>query len=96
MLFDFLELPRITSITKNMAVREGSYVTLTCQVRGYPKPTISWYRHNQIIKQSGQLIVYVQLDSQGMYACKASNRYGSDQRVVNIAVKSGKGTPWYK
>ncbi|XP_020915020.1 uncharacterized protein LOC110252540 isoform X2 [Exaiptasia diaphana] len=81
-------LPRITHITKNMTVQEGSIVTLTCKARGHPKPTTTWYRHRNSMKQSENLSLNVGFDSQGMYVCKAVNRYGSDQRAVIITVKT--------
>ncbi|KXJ22439.1 Tyrosine kinase receptor Cad96Ca [Exaiptasia diaphana] len=82
------ELPRITHITKNITVNEGTLVKLTCRSLGHPKPTITWYRHSHSMKESENLSLNVGLDSQGMYVCKAVNRYGSDQREVIIAVKT--------
>lgn len=51
---------------EEVIMAEGQNVTLTCRVKGKPKPTVVWYKSNQllvsdrfVVEDSGNLFIIV-------------------------------------
>uniref|UniRef100_A0A3Q2CT39 Hemicentin-1 n=1 Tax=Cyprinodon variegatus TaxID=28743 RepID=A0A3Q2CT39_CYPVA len=71
-------------------------VTLECEVRGVPPPTITWYRrgeaimsgrHAQYVERGLRLkIPRVQASDAGQYTCKVNNLAGSAEKSFNLDV----------
>lgn len=76
----------------------GSWIELTCNVTGYPKPSVSWFREGvplntslprYVILPSGSLrILGVALSDSGIYSCEASNPLGNARHPVELSVQS--------
>ncbi|XP_001920501.5 hemicentin-1 [Danio rerio] len=85
-----------TEPTEQVAVVQGSSVTLTCEARGVPPPTLSWLKDGQPLSLHRNLL----LDGQetrfllsdvgpsdaGLYSCVASNQAGSSTKTFNLTV----------
>lgn len=85
-----------TELTEQVAVVQGSSVTLTCEARGVPPPTLSWLKDGQPLSLHRNLL----LDGQetrfllsdvgpsdgGLYSCVASNQAGSSTKTFNLTV----------
>ncbi|XP_056628956.1 hemicentin-1 isoform X2 [Triplophysa dalaica] len=85
-----------TEPTEQVAVVQGSSVTLTCEARGVPPPTLSWLKDGLPLSLHRNLL----LDGQetrfqlsdvgpsegGLYSCVASNQAGSSTKTFNLTV----------
>ncbi|XP_041856289.1 hemicentin-1 [Melanotaenia boesemani] len=81
---------------KPVTVVQGSLVTLTCEARGIPPPTLTWMKDGQPLSLHRNLL----LDGQetrlqlpdvapsdaGLYSCVASNQAGSSTQSFNLTV----------
>ncbi|KAM4616042.1 hemicentin-1 [Polymixia lowei] len=79
-----------------VTVVKGSLVTLTCEARGVPPPTLTWMKDGQPLSLHRNLL----LDGQetrlqlpdvaptdaGLYSCVASNQAGSSTKSFNLTV----------
>ncbi|XP_072244443.1 hemicentin-1 [Leuresthes tenuis] len=79
-----------------VTVVQGSLVTLTCEARGIPPPTLTWMKDGQPLSLHRNLL----LDGQetrlqlpdvapsdaGLYSCVASNQAGSSTKSFNLTV----------
>lgn len=71
-------------------------VTLECEGRGVPPPTVTWYRNGQDILSSRQTqyverghflkILHVQASDAGRYTCKAASVAGSTEKTYDLDV----------
>ncbi|XP_030601643.1 neurotrimin isoform X2 [Archocentrus centrarchus] len=82
--------PKITNLSRDVVVNEGSNITLMCQASGKPEPSISW----KLISSSGDLVSddeYLEIPSisrqrAGTYECTAVNDIDTDVQTVDITV----------
>ncbi|KAM9810462.1 hemicentin-1 [Neosynchiropus ocellatus] len=79
-----------------VTVVQGSLVTLTCEARGVPPPTLTWMKDGQPLSLHRNLL----LDGQetrlqlpdvapsdaGLYSCVASNQAGSSTKTFNLTI----------
>ena len=57
-----------------LSVNEGSSTTLECNVRGNPKPKVTWTREGKVIGHGPRLdLVNLNQSSGGRYTCTATN-----------------------
>ncbi|XP_059496002.1 limbic system-associated membrane protein-like [Stegostoma tigrinum] len=77
-------------------VTKGDEITLSCMSDGRPSPVLEWVNPsngNNIEIGPGFLrIPYITSEHQGIYICRATNQYGSDEKDVDIRVKGVKGS----
>lgn len=74
----------------------GTVVTLECEGRGVPPPTVTWYRNGQAILSGRQTqyaeqgrflkILRVQATDAGRYTCKAASVVGSTEKTFELDV----------
>ncbi|KAM9728922.1 opioid-binding protein/cell adhesion molecule isoform 2-T2 [Menidia menidia] len=84
---------RITNITKDVTVNEGSGVSLTCLAVGRPEASIIWKHHSprgshKFVTEGEHLeLTSVTKEQSGSYQCLASNDISSsDVRTVQVTV----------
>ncbi|TRY54403.1 hypothetical protein DNTS_023681 [Danionella cerebrum] len=85
-----------TEPTEQVAVVLGSSVTLTCEARGVPPPTLSWLKDGQPLslhrnllldgQESRFVLSEVSPSDGGLYSCVASNQAGSSTKTFNLTV----------
>ena len=94
--------PTVVSGPSNQSVFEGTNVQFSCKVDGIPKPSVAWFRHNDVaplqnssatmMTQSGQTfhlsILNISLDDQGRFKCVASSKFGASSKEAELVVKS--------
>ena len=94
--------PSVVSGPSNQSVFEGTNVQFSCKVDGIPKPSVAWFRHNDVaplqnssatvMTQSGQTfhlsILNISLIDQGRFKCVASSRFGTHSKEAELLVKS--------
>lgn len=79
-----------------VTVVQGSLVTLTCEARGVPPPTLTWMKDGQPLSLHRNLLLdgeetRLQLpdvapSDGGLYSCVASNQAGSSTKSFNLTV----------
>ncbi|XP_035996829.1 hemicentin-1 isoform X1 [Fundulus heteroclitus] len=84
------------NLTMNVTALLDTMVTLECEVRGVPHPTITWYRrgealmssrHAQYVERGLRLkIPHVQASDAGQYTCKVNNVAGSTEKSFELDV----------
>ena len=90
---------------KNVTAHPGDDVTITCESRGVPKPTVEWYKNDQFLSTQGRIrvsrtnviISQVQPSDSGYYQCRARHNYGtaSGRTYLNVIKKTGDVTVLY-
>ncbi|XP_053282318.1 myosin-binding protein C, cardiac-type [Pleuronectes platessa] len=96
---DFTEAPKFTHPLVNRSVIAGYNATLSCSVRGIPKPKVTWYKNKMDISNEAK---YRMLSKQGIltleirkpctfdggvYTCKAVNDSGEDTVECKLEVR---------
>ncbi|XP_060767618.1 myosin-binding protein C, cardiac-type [Neoarius graeffei] len=96
---DFSEAPKFTHPLVNRSVIAGYNATLSCAVRGIPKPKITWYKNKMDITNeakyrtlSKQGILTLEIRKPcpfdgGVYTCKAVNDSGEDTVECKLEVR---------
>ncbi|KAJ8398999.1 hypothetical protein AAFF_G00416660 [Aldrovandia affinis] len=81
--------PKITNLSKDIAVNEGSNVTLMCIANGKPEPTVTW----KLLSSPGLAFEdeYLEIPSisrqrAGTYECTAVNEVSADVQTVELTV----------
>ncbi|XP_074526683.1 hemicentin-1 [Halichoeres trimaculatus] len=79
-----------------VTVVQGSLVTLTCEARGVPPPTLTWMKDGQPLSLHRNLLLDgqetrlqlpdVASSDAGLYSCVASNQAGSSTKSFNLTV----------
>ena len=93
-----LEKPVITRVAGQTVVPQASDLVLTCEVKGIPLPSITWYfKGNVLVATTDSRIVtgtynsvrvkYVHGLDAGQYRCVAKNDAGTDSRQVTVIVR---------
>ncbi|XP_036440075.1 myosin-binding protein C, cardiac-type isoform X3 [Colossoma macropomum] len=96
---DFSEAPKFTRPLVNRSVIAGYNATLSCSVRGIPKPKITWYKNKMDISneakyrtfsEQGVLTLEIRKPCPfdgGVYTCKAVNSSGEDTVECKLEVR---------
>lgn len=96
---DFSEAPKFTHPLVNRSVIAGYNTTLSCAVRGIPKPKVTWYKNKMDISNeakyrmmSKQGILTLEIRKPcpfdgGVYMCKAVNDKGEDVVECKLEVR---------
>ncbi|XP_046852514.1 roundabout homolog 3-like [Xenia sp. Carnegie-2017] len=94
-------VPEFKFISSNVNAVEGSNFTLKCLARSEPYPTVLWYKGKtefvpdiiydnkqaKLVNGSIQLSFKpLSLSDAGNYSCRASNKIGSNSRLVSVYV----------
>ncbi|KAM8927088.1 neurotrimin-like isoform 1-T1 [Pelodytes ibericus] len=84
--------PRITEVSSNIAVNEGSNVSLVCMATGKPDPVINWRylspKARGFVSEDEYLqIIGITKEQSGQYECSAANDVSApDVRRVKVTV----------
>ncbi|MCI4393061.1 hypothetical protein PGIGA_G00153070 [Pangasianodon gigas] len=96
---DFSEAPKFTHPLVNRSVIAGYNATLSCAVRGIPKPKITWYKNKmditneakyRMLSKQGVLTLEIRKPCPfdgGVYMCKAVNDSGEDTVECKLEVR---------
>uniref|UniRef100_A0A3Q2TLH8 Myosin binding protein C3 n=1 Tax=Fundulus heteroclitus TaxID=8078 RepID=A0A3Q2TLH8_FUNHE len=105
---DFSEAPKFTHPLVNRSIIAGYNATLSCAVRGIPKPKVTWYKNKMDISNEAK---YRMLSKQGIltleirkpcpfdggvYTCKAVNDKGEDVVECKLEVRRKCTAAWCK
>ncbi|XP_035483789.1 myosin-binding protein C, cardiac-type isoform X5 [Scophthalmus maximus] len=97
---DFSEAPKFTHPLVNRSVIAGYNATLSCSVRGIPKPKVTWYKNKmditneakyRMLSKQGILTLEIRKPCTfdgGVYTCKAVNDSGEDTVECKLEVRS--------
>ncbi|KAM9366083.1 myosin-binding protein C, cardiac-type [Symphorus nematophorus] len=96
---DFSEAPKFTHPLVNRSIIAGYNATLSCSVRGIPKPKVTWYKNKmdisneakyRMLSKQGVLTLEIRkpcLFDGGVYMCKAVNDSGEDSVECKLEVR---------
>ncbi|XP_047356867.1 obscurin isoform X7 [Vespa velutina] len=95
------EKPKLESESKQSEVSVGGSAMLDLQVKGYPKPDITWTKDGKEIVAGGRIkylwedeeslslvIKHVTTKDAGVYTIRAKNELGEDTTEIELIVKS--------
>ncbi|XP_051581270.1 hemicentin-1-like isoform X1 [Myxocyprinus asiaticus] len=84
------------NVSSEVTVLLGIVVTLECEVRGVPLPSITWYKNGEAILSSRQVqyvdrgqflkISRTQVSDAGQYTCKVTSVAGTAEKVYELDV----------
>nr|XP_022314517.1 peroxidasin-like isoform X2 [Crassostrea virginica] len=90
------EAPVLAQPPSDQSLNEGDTVRFTCDISGNPRPSITWYKDNellssnrriQIVNEGRQLrVVLLQSSDRGTYKCQGENSAGSVEGSARLAV----------
>ena len=91
-----IDAPRITIDPPQSLyiVNVGEILWLYCIAKGFPIPTIQWYKNNTLIPQQSSSLYLVSTDTPGttVYTCEGKNNAGNMQNIARanaiVLVKS--------
>ncbi|XP_063796284.1 hemicentin-1 isoform X2 [Pseudophryne corroboree] len=89
--------PRVAgSIFENVTVVENNFISLTCEVTGFPPPSINWLKDGNILTSSKHLFIVpgsrilqipqTKLADAGEYVCIANNQAGESKKRFSLNV----------
>ncbi|XP_068178937.1 myosin-binding protein C, cardiac-type [Antennarius striatus] len=96
---DFSEAPKFTRPLVNRSIIAGYNATLSCSVRGIPKPKVTWYKNKmdisneakyRMLSKQGVLTLEIRKPCPfdgGVYMCKAVNDSGEDTVECKLEVR---------
>ncbi|XP_075877287.1 myosin-binding protein C, cardiac-type [Nelusetta ayraudi] len=96
---DFSQAPKFTHPLVNRSVIAGYNATLSCSVRGIPKPKVTWYKNKmdisneakyRMLSKHGVLTLEIRKPCAfdgGVYMCKAVNDSGEDTVECKLEVR---------
>ncbi|KAM7424245.1 hypothetical protein PAMA_000540 [Pampus argenteus] len=97
---DFSQAPKFTHPLVNRSIIAGYNTTLSCSVRGIPKPKVTWYKNKmdisneakyRMLSKQGVLTLEIRKPCPfdgGVYMCKAVNDSGEDVVECKLEVRS--------
>ena len=83
---NFLDHPSIEPL-RNLTVKPGDNITLTCVVSGKPSPSVSWTHVSTGIQHHDEAWEITNIDVHGLgeYRCNASNSCGQNSDKLTLA-----------
>uniref|UniRef100_A0A4W6ESF0 Myosin binding protein C3 n=1 Tax=Lates calcarifer TaxID=8187 RepID=A0A4W6ESF0_LATCA len=103
---DFSEAPKFTHPLVNRSIIAGYNATLSCSVRGIPKPKVTWYKNKmditneakyRMLSKQGVLTLEIRKPCPfdgGVYTCKAVNDSGEDIVECKLEVRRKYPVVW--
>uniref|UniRef100_A0A672ZND0 Myosin binding protein C, cardiac n=1 Tax=Sphaeramia orbicularis TaxID=375764 RepID=A0A672ZND0_9TELE len=103
---DFSRAPKFTHPLVNRSVIAGYNATLSCSVRGIPKPKVTWYKNKmdisheakyRMLSKEGVLTLEIRKPCPfdgGVYMCKAVNDSGEDTVECKLEVRRKYPAEW--
>uniref|UniRef100_A0AAZ3P199 Myosin binding protein C3 n=1 Tax=Oncorhynchus tshawytscha TaxID=74940 RepID=A0AAZ3P199_ONCTS len=97
---DFSEAPKFTHPLVSRSVIAGYNATLSCSVRGIPKPKVTWYKNKmdisneakyRMFSKQGVLTLEIRKPCSfdgGVYMCKAVNASGEDVVECKLEIRA--------
>ena len=89
--------PVIVNISSNVTATRHGRLTLQCEVKGSPMPTVKWItsdsienRYSEMMTQDGMhylSIDHVQNSHEGRFICEARNKYGTARKDLFVNVE---------
>lgn len=91
--------PEFTKPLKDVTIRDGDQLVLTCTVKGDPEPQITWSKNGKAISSSEIMdlkykngvatltINEIFPEDEGVFTCTATNSVGSVETKSKLTVK---------
>lgn len=92
--FVFVVPPWIIGAEKETVVQAtiGKSITLICPAIGTPKPTLQWFKNDQLLQSfdinDQYILTNIQQTDEGIYRCVSTNKAGKAERSFNLSVHS--------
>ena len=98
----FAAPPRIVSSSRKLLNhRKGETITLFCNGKGSPEPSLQWHKDGSPLVTAGRVtveekqvhIVNLQRDDSGIYSCTFTNSVGEISQLIKLVVEGE--WPWF-
>uniref|UniRef100_A0A5S6QF04 Netrin receptor DCC n=1 Tax=Trichuris muris TaxID=70415 RepID=A0A5S6QF04_TRIMR len=95
-LLEVLVPPEFSSSPESAVGLAGKDVTFRCEAKGYPSPSVTWYKNGEVIKSSEYFMInetHLKIsglvkNDQGVYQCLAESEAGSAQASAILSVEA--------
>ncbi len=69
---------------------KGSDVTMSCDIKGYPTPVVSWVRNKTVVSTGSNILTLpsVTKDDSGFYQCWGNSTLGYHANLVELKFSS--------
>ncbi|KAM9384280.1 vascular endothelial growth factor receptor 2 isoform 3-T3 [Pholidichthys leucotaenia] len=89
------EAPRILNTYTSLKVNVSTTVSLICEARGTPTPTVVWTKNNQTVAKASGVILdrhnltiqRVKKEDSGVYSCTACNRHNCTYWQIDLTTE---------
>ena len=78
----------VSIVSSSNTVTEGDTYNLSCEVSGYPMPTVTWIKESNDQRSDGNILNFTNIkrSDSGDYRCEAENRCGKEVKNASINV----------
>jgi hemicentin len=79
-----------SDVSDEITVMENRSITIKCNVRGYPTPSVLWFKNNKQLSANDTTLVIdnIQDNDAGVYECAAQTLLGKASKLLKIVVNS--------
>ncbi|XP_044748223.1 vascular endothelial growth factor receptor 1-like isoform X2 [Coccinella septempunctata] len=97
---------RQSNLNDTVEINFGARLELVCEFVGLPKPTITWFKNNELFQASesrmivdddNERIIFTNTipQDEGTYKCEGRNYLGAESKEMLLSFKNKFGSKWY-
>ena len=84
------QAPEVVTPLRSIQTTDGGEARLECQIRGSPKPTVTWYKEDQVMVNSEEFKIFY--DDDNLCSLVIPDVYPEDAGKYTVVAKNELGT----